>query len=766
MKKVLFVATVTKHINTFHIPYLKWFKEQGYEVHVASNGNEKIEYCDKHYDLPFERFPIKKNNFKTYKELKKIIDDNSYEIVHCHTPVGGVLTRLAARKARKNGTRVIYTAHGFHFYKGAPLLNWIIYYPIEKICARWTDILITIVKEDYEIAKKKLKKAKQIEHIYGIGMNTERFEKDFTIEEKQEIKNKLGIKKEDTVFSYVAELNKNKNQILLIDVIKELKKENPNVKLLLVGDGPLMNHYKEYTKKNNLEDNIKILGIRKDVNEILSITDIYLASSIREGLPVNVMEAMYKGLPVIATNNRGHRELVKNNENGFIVKSKYEMKEKIEKILNEKVLINKFSTKGKYLVEKYNIKNTIKKIKNIYRGEKMKLLYVHTAEKVKMLDCKEYYTDGAYDEKVWNRYLNFSENNVTFYATLDPNKYKEKYVREKYNKIPNDIKVVTTNNITSSIFSYFNFKTRYYRRKQIEKLVMEADVIIIRTPCNVDTTVVKYAKKYNKPYMLEVVGCIWDSLWNYNYKGKILAPISFAKMKRLIKISKYSIYVTNEFLQKRYPTKGKSMNCSDVILTNLDDEDLKKRIDRINKKKTKFILGTSAAVDVRYKGQENVIKAVSKLVEKGYNIEYQLIGSGNQERLKKIAKKYKVADNVEFLGSIPHSKVFEWLEDVDIYIQPSKQEGLPRALIEAMSKACPSIGTKIAGIPELIDKRCLYEKNDIGQLTEKIENFIKNSDFMTEQAKYNFSKAKEYDIEIINKRRFEFYDVFKKENKL
>ena len=144
MKKVLFVATVTKHINSFHIPYLKWFKEEGYEVHVASNGNEPIEYCDKHYNLPFERFPLRKNNIKTYRELKKIINENKYEIIHCHTPVGGVLTRLAAKKARKKGTRVIYTAHGFHFYKEAPLLNWLIYYPIEKWLSRYTDCLITM----------------------------------------------------------------------------------------------------------------------------------------------------------------------------------------------------------------------------------------------------------------------------------------------------------------------------------------------------------------------------------------------------------------------------------------------------------------------------------------------------------------------------------------------------------------------------------------------------------------------------------------------
>lgn len=365
-KKVLFVATVTKHINIFHIPYLKWFKEQEYEVHVVSKGNEKIDYCDKHYDLSFERFPIKKENIKVYKELKRIIQSNNYSIIHCHTPVGGVLTRLAARKTRKKGTKVIYTAHGFHFYKGAPVMNWIIYYPIEKVCSKWTDTLITINQEDYELAKKKFKQIKQIEHIYGVGMNKEKFEKEITFEEKEKIKNELGIRENEIVFSYVAELNKNKNQILLMNVIEELKKENFKVKLLLVGTGNLIENYKQYVKNNQLDNEIKILGRRTDINEILSITDIYLASSIREGLPVNVMEAMYKGLPVIATDNRGHRELVKNKINGFIVKTKEEMIQRIKELLNNEKLKKDIYDNAKNVVSQYEIKSVIQEMKKIY----------------------------------------------------------------------------------------------------------------------------------------------------------------------------------------------------------------------------------------------------------------------------------------------------------------------------------------------------------------------------------------------------------------
>lgn len=368
MKKVLFVATVNRHIIGCHLPYLKWFKEQGYEVDVASRGNEKIEYCDKHFNLPFERFPLKINNIKAYKELKKIINDNHYDIIHCHTPVGGVLARLAARNERKKGTKVLYTAHGFHFYKGAPILNWLIYYPIEKIMAHYTDCLITIVNEDYKFAKKHLK-AKEIKHINGIGVNTERLSKEITEGQKSNLRKQLGINEKDIVFSYVAELNKNKNQILLIKTIEKLKVKMPNIKLLLVGDGVLLQTYKDIVKDKELEKNIFILGRRKDINEILSITDIYLASSIREGLGLNVIEAMYKKVPVIVTNNRGHRELIKNEKMGILLNKNTDkqMLEEIIKLLNypQNKKENIIDT-AKQNVEKYVLKNVLKEMTKIY----------------------------------------------------------------------------------------------------------------------------------------------------------------------------------------------------------------------------------------------------------------------------------------------------------------------------------------------------------------------------------------------------------------
>ncbi len=375
MKKVLFLATVTGHINSFHIPYLKFFKEKGYEVHVASKGEEEIKYCDKHFNIPFERFPLNPKNLRSYKELKKIINDNQYSIIHCHTPVGGVITRLAARKARKQyNTKVIYTAHGFHFYKGAPLLNWIIYYPIEKICSKWTDCLITITNEDFELAKRKFKKCKQIEHVCGVGLNTDRFDIEITEEDLEELRKEIGIEKDNIVLTYVAELNKNKNQMLLIKTMEQLIKESDKYRLILVGDGNKKQEYEQYIIEHNLQEYIKILGRREDVPQILKLTNIYVASSLREGLPVNIMEAMYMGLPVIATDNRGHRELVENEINGFIVKNQKELKESIEEILRAKQKYKVLSQENRKRSKEYVLDKIQQQMKQIYRRmEKLKM---------------------------------------------------------------------------------------------------------------------------------------------------------------------------------------------------------------------------------------------------------------------------------------------------------------------------------------------------------------------------------------------------------
>lgn len=318
-KKVLFVATVDKgHILKFHIPYLKYFKEKGFEVHVACAGNATIPYCDKKFELPFERSPFKISNFRAYTGLKRIINENHYAIIHCHTPMGAVIGRLAAKDAREKGSKVLYTAHGFHFFKGASLVNWLLFYPIEKLLSRYTDCLITINEEDYHNAIKRNFKANAIKIVNGVGVDLKRFSPQ-TITEKMELRASYKYSDKSFLLMYTAELNHNKHQDLLIKAMADLKKKIPNIKLLLAGEGPLEIQYKEQVKSLGLSEDVHFLGHRSDIPNLLKLSDIAVSASRREGLPVNIMEAMATGLPIIVTDSRGNRDLVKTGENGYVV---------------------------------------------------------------------------------------------------------------------------------------------------------------------------------------------------------------------------------------------------------------------------------------------------------------------------------------------------------------------------------------------------------------------------------------------------------------
>ncbi|QHE59825.1 glycosyltransferase [Rossellomorea vietnamensis] len=317
VQSILFCATVDYHFKAFHLPYMKWFKEQGWEVHVAASGDIELPYVDHKFSIPIQRSPFALTNIKAYQELKDIIDQHHYKLIHCHTPMGGVLARLAARGARTNGAKVIYTAHGFHFCKGAPIQNWMLYYPIEKMLSRYTDCLITINKEDYTLAKQRFN-IPSIEHVHGVGVNTETFQP-ISERDKAERKKSFGYQPDDFLLFYAAEFNRNKNQQMLIKALALIKEEVPNVKLLLAGEGTLQNTCKELAKRLEVEHMVHFLGFRNDIPKLLPMCDVAVASSLREGLPVNIMEAMACGLPVVASANRGHRELVKDHQNGWIV---------------------------------------------------------------------------------------------------------------------------------------------------------------------------------------------------------------------------------------------------------------------------------------------------------------------------------------------------------------------------------------------------------------------------------------------------------------
>lgn len=362
MDKVLFVATVDSHILNFHIPYIKYFKEEGYEVHVASNGSKYIPYVDMKYNIPFKRSPYNVTNYTVYQQLKKVINENKYELIHCHTPMGSVLTRLAARNLRKLGTKVLYTAHGFHFYKGAPIINWLLYYPIERFLARYTDVLITINKEDYKRAQRF--KAKRVEYVSGVGIDLDKFN---TVKVDKDLKrNELGLPKNSFVLLSVGELNKNKNHEIVIKALAKLN--NREIHYLICGQGPLESYLKDLAKQLGVEEQIHLLGFRKDIAEICRVSDVFIFPSFREGLPVAIMESMASGLPVVCSNIRGNTDLIEDGANGYLV-NPYDIfgfTNAIEKLYKDDKLRNDFGVKSFQLVRRYSLENVMIEMEKVY----------------------------------------------------------------------------------------------------------------------------------------------------------------------------------------------------------------------------------------------------------------------------------------------------------------------------------------------------------------------------------------------------------------
>ena len=314
-RKVLFVATVLRgHILVFHLPYMAWFRARGYEVHVCARNDTgeaapAVPHCDRYIDLPFERSPLHPGNLRVYRQLKTLIDTEGYALVHCHTPVGGLLTRLAARGARRRGARVLYTAHGFHFYKGAPLRNWLLYYPAERALSRFTDLLITINREDYARAGRF--HAAQAALVAGVGVDTARFAQGG---ERAATRQALGLAPGAPVVIAVGEHIPRKNHSACIRAVAAL----PGVTLLLCGVGELGEALAAEAKALGAQDRVRFLGFRRDVPALLHAADAFLFPSYQEGLPVSLMEAMAAGLPCVVSAVRGNTDLIAAGEGGYL----------------------------------------------------------------------------------------------------------------------------------------------------------------------------------------------------------------------------------------------------------------------------------------------------------------------------------------------------------------------------------------------------------------------------------------------------------------
>lgn len=320
MRKILFVANVDKeHILKFHVPTIKKFVENNWQVDVACAGNEKIPYITNRFYMSWKRNPISLSIFKEIKKLRKIIKNNTYDIIYCHTPTGGFATRVAVRKIKNRNFKVVYFAHGFHFYKKSPVLNWLLFYPVEKHLSKYTDLLITLNNEDYNNAKNWFSKTCKYYLSNSVGINLSDFSSENLQQEREKYRKEFGLENTELCLGYVAEIIKNKNQKMLLKVVKELIKDGYNAKLILVGPDHSKGKFGKLIKRNLLNGTVITTGWRNDANKIISCFDYCVPSSKREGLGLNVVESMEKGIPIIATSNRGHKSIICDGVNGFLV---------------------------------------------------------------------------------------------------------------------------------------------------------------------------------------------------------------------------------------------------------------------------------------------------------------------------------------------------------------------------------------------------------------------------------------------------------------
>lgn len=303
----------------------------------------------------------------------------------------------------------------------------------------------------------------------------------------------------------------------------------------------------------------------------------------------------------------------------------------------------------------------------------------------------------------------------------------------------------------SNLSSFMGKRGEY--KKLFDSIISEYDGVIVRLPSELGLLISSVAREKNISYLVEVVGCGFDAMRYYGgVRSKIYAPILYLKMRYAIQKAPFVCYVTQEFLQKRYPTKGKSISISDVYIPLMNSKVLLDRVDKI-KSQTKITIATIAFLDVDYKGIDRAIEAISTL---DADCEYHILGDGNPQRYRRLAKDMGIS--VKFIPSLPQGeRVWEWLDNIDIYIQPSLTEGLPRALIEAMSRGCPIIASSVGDIPLLLDRDMLHSPKDTKRLSQLISNMIDHKSLQIEQAQKNFKTAQRYSSDILDREREEFY---------
>lgn len=309
---------------------------------------------------------------------------------------------------------------------------------------------------------------------------------------------------------------------------------------------------------------------------------------------------------------------------------------------------------------------------------------------------------------------------------------------------------------------------RYIDRSEntaiLEREIKNVDLVIGYIPCTVGDLAERIARRFGKKYMTFLVACIWDGMWYHkNWKARIMAPVQFWETKRTVKNSDYVWYVTEEFLQRRYPTNGKTLGCTDTNIPIANEETLKLRLQRINTDHDEFRLLTIGNLSVGFKGQKYIIKALPAILKAIPNTHFYMIGGGDGDYLIRLAERLNVVNHIHILGTKSREKVLNIMDNCDVYVQASLQEGLPRSMAEAMSRAMPCIGSRTGGIPEMLDDDYIVRRKSYKDIAQKVIALSK--DTMQEQAKRNFNKAKDYQPYVIDKKVNSFFNMIENDIK-
>lgn len=370
--KLLFISNIMgEKVGSFSLASIMAAKNLGYEFHLAANfknsttrqmREDEDKYGIQLHNIDFERNPLNPYNIHAFKQLLQLVKNEKFDMIHCNTPVGGVAGRLVGKQC--GITKVIYQAHGFHFYKGAPIINWLVYYGIERLLAHYTDALITINKEDFLRAQKfHLRKGGKAYYVPGVGVDTSAYRFDEEVRERKRAE--LGVTKDDVVIISVGELNKNKNNCVIVEALKKLL--DKRIHYFLCGDGPLLQELHNLAEP--IKDRVHFLGYRTDVKELLVASDIFVLPSLREGLSRSLMEAMVSGLPCIVSNIRGNVDLIKQEDFVCSLRDTSSFVNAISKLsLDQKLrkAVGKFNAE---YVKEYSIEKVQGIIANIYQEQ-------------------------------------------------------------------------------------------------------------------------------------------------------------------------------------------------------------------------------------------------------------------------------------------------------------------------------------------------------------------------------------------------------------